>query len=279
MPHFYLKVVRVTICLLGSYSGAIAQTAPASGPRKVTVYLTAAGTQLPSSDGADHRAEITMRDSVSGMMREYFPSGKLWRIIPFAHVRLGIRHGVEMNYDEAGKLRRRQEFLGGQRQGEVQLFDVSGTLSRTIIYDKDKRVSQQCFSSTGQLKGCQEDKQVPQYPGGMNGLVKAIERAAVLPAEDVANQGFGKVLLKLVVDAHANIIGATVANAPTANMGKAVLDAVKRIPAFQAPAMVDQESVSALITLLIKIGAPVGGWDMSHAYTEAPPKVTYLDAE
>ena len=113
----------------------------------------------------------------------------------------------------------------------------------------------------------------------MKGFVKAIEGAAVLPTEEVANHGFGKVIIKLVVDDRANIVGATVVNAPTASMGQVVLDAVRRMPPFQAPGMVDQEPVSVLLTLSIKIGTPATGWDMSHAYTEAPPKVTYLDKE
>ena len=40
-----------------------------------------------------------------------------------------------MSYDEAGKLRKREEFLADKRQGEVQLFDANGTLSRTMVYD------------------------------------------------------------------------------------------------------------------------------------------------
>ncbi|WP_201985562.1 hypothetical protein [Hymenobacter rubidus] len=258
---------------------ATAQSAPANGPRKVTVYMTAGGQQLPTPDGAHHRAEITMRDSVSGMMREYYPSGKLWRIVPFAHVGLGIRHGVAMSYDEAGKLRKREDFLAGQRQGEVQLFDATGQLSRTMVYDKGKRISQQCFTPTGQPEQCQEEKQPPLYPGGKAKLIKTIEEAVVLPTEEIAKSGFGIVLVSLVVDAQANILGAKVVNAPTARMGQAVVDAVKQLPPFETPGMVDQVPVSVLYTLSIKVGRPANGWNMAHAYTEVTPKVTYLDAE
>jgi hypothetical protein len=265
-------------CLFCRSLAAQAQAAQADGPRKVTIYLTADGKQLPTADGADHQAEITMRDSVAGRMREYYPSGKLWRVIPLAHVSLGIRHGVVMTYDEAGKLRKREDFVAGQRQGELQLFDANGTLSRTMVYDKGKRVSQQCFTPAGQLQDCQVDKQMPVYPNGMIGLIKAIEKVAVLPTEEVSTHGAGIVFIKLVLDSHATIVAATVVKAPTINMGQAVLDAVKRIPPFQAPGLVDQEPVPILYALPIKIGTPANGWNMSNAY-DASPTVTFLAAE
>ncbi|MBO2011155.1 hypothetical protein [Hymenobacter negativus] len=279
MSFSYPSGLALAACLAGISVGASAQTVPVAAPRRVTIYLNAAGQQLATPDGADHRADITMRDSVSGIMREYFPSGKLWRVIPFAHVQLGIRHGVVMSYDETGKLRKREDFLAGRRQGEVQLFDASGTLTRQMTYDQGKRVAQQCFAPTGQAKACQEEKLPPVYPGGKAGLVKALEAAVVLPTEEIAKQGSGIVLVSLVVDAQANIIGAKVVNAPTANMGQAVVAAAKQILPFQAPGMVNQEPVSVLYTLSVKVGRPANGWNLSNAYTEVTPKVTYLDAE
>ena len=215
-------------------------------------------------------------------MREYFPSGKLQRIIPFAHVRLGVRHGVVMHYDEAGKLRKREEYLGGLRQGEVKLFDAAGTLSRAMVYNKDKRTSQQCFTPAGQPMECQEDKQLPQYPGGTTGLIAAIEGASVLPTEEVVRSGFGTVVIKLVVDAHAAIIGAIVVKAPTANMGQAVLAAVKTINPFTAPGQVDQEPVPVMYLLPIKIGRPANGWTIirdTATSDDYQPRVTFLPAD
>lgn len=237
-----------------------------NGPRKVTIYLSSAGQQLHTAAGSDHRAEITMRDSVSGMMREYYPSGKLWRIIPFANVGLGIRHGVAMSYDEAGKLRKREDYLAGHRQGEVQVYEADGTLSRTIVFDHDKRISQQCFTAAGQLKDCQVKKVLPQYPGGIEGLVADIEKAAVLPIEDVANKRFGTVVIKLIVDAHVNILGATAVDVgntvlypPSAAMQAAVIEAVGKIQRFTAPGEIDEQPTAVLYVLPIRLGQPASG--------------------
>ncbi|WP_216726186.1 energy transducer TonB [Hymenobacter siberiensis] len=100
----------------------------------------------------------------------------------------------------------------------------------------------------------------------------------MLPTEEVLRHGFGTVVIKLLVDAEATIIGTTVVRAPTARMGQAVLDAVKAIKPFVAAGMVDQEPVSVLYYLPIKIGHPVNGWAMTNAYDDAP-KVTFLAAE
>ncbi|MDO7873896.1 hypothetical protein Q5H93_04060 [Hymenobacter sp. ASUV-10] len=234
---------------------AAAQTTP----KKVTIYLAADGTQLPSADGADHRAEITLRDSVSGMMKEYFPSGKIRRIVPYAHVGQGIRHGVEMTYDENGKLRRRQEFVAGQRQGELQLFDAAGTLSRKVTFDQDKKTGQQCFTVAGEPKECKTEKVLPAFPDGANGVIRAIERAVVLSASDATQGKFGVVDIKFVVDKNAHISGASLVKATSPSLGQAVIAALDKIK-FLESGQVNGEPVAVLYTLTIKVSQPSDPW-------------------
>jgi hypothetical protein len=280
--RMFSKVLLLMLLPVGAASAQAGPVSmPAPTPRKVTIYLAADGGQLPSAEGADHRAEITMRDSVSGLLKEYYPSGKLWKIVPYAHVGRGIRHGVEMSYDESGQLRRRQEFVAGMRQGELQVFDGKGTVSRTTTFDHDKPVAQQCFTPAGQAKECKTEKMLPEYPGGTAGLITAITQATVMPHDELAKWGFGTVLLKFVVDANATIVGATVVEAPSPAMGQAALAALGRIKPFLAPGRVDEEPRAVLYSLPIKLGHPASGWTIVHdtSKTEHQPKTTFLEAD
>jgi|GEM_PF-3695998 len=255
---------------------ATAQTTP----QKITVYLTADGTQLPSADGADHRAEITLRDSVSGTVKEYFPSGKLRRMASYAHVPRGVRHGMEMTYDENGKLRRRQEFVAGQRQGELQLFDATGALSRKITFDQDKKTDQQCFTGAGKLRECQTEKVLPAFPDGTNGVIRAIERAVVLSASDATQGKFGVVDIKFVVDKNARISGASLVKATSPSLGQAVIAALDKIK-FSESGQVNGEPVAVLYTLTIKVSQPADPWVKQDAalINERRMLTTFLEEE
>jgi hypothetical protein len=265
-----------------------AQTNTPVGPRKITVYLAADGTQLPSAEGADHQVEISLRDSVSGMMREYHPSGKLWRIVPYVHVGRGVRHGVELTYDENGQLRRRQEFAAGRQQGELQLFDTEGKLTRKVVFDNDQRVSQQCFTSAGDPKTCATEKVLPSFPGGTNGLVRAIEQAVAVPHEDLAKHRFGTVWLKFVVDKNGRIIGANadpknqegskVILPPSPAMCQAAVAALGSIK-FGSGGEQDGEPAAVMYALPIKVGQPASGYAIVHSTDvwEHQPKVTFLE--
>ena len=282
------KLAAILLLLGLSTSAALSQSASTVGPRKITIYLAADGTQLASAEGADHRAEITLRDSVSGTVKEYFPSGKLRRMASYAHVPHGIRHGVEMTYDEAGHLRRQQEFVAGRQQGALQLFNKEGKIARTVVFDNDQRVSQQCFTTTGESKICIDEKVLPEFPGGTNSLIQAIEQAVVMPHEDLVKQRFGTVLLKFVVAKDARIVGvnvdpkaqagSTIILPPSPAMCQAVTAAVSKIR-FSANGEVNGEPAAVLYSLPIKVGQPASGNAIIHStgVIEHQPKISFLE--
>lgn len=277
-------VVCSALWLVGSVVGARAQPAAgplAAAPKKVAVYLAADGTQLPSADGAHHRADITLRDSVSGTMREYFPSGKLWRYVPYAHVGRGIRHGFELTYDEAGTLRQKQAFAGGQRQGERQNFDSQGRLARTVVYAQDRAVGRTCFTPAGAATACREEKMLPEYPGGITGVVQDLERAAVVPNDELERGIYGAVLLRFVVDAEAQVVGAVVAEAPTPGLGQAALQALRKIKPFVAPGQLNGEPVAVLYSVPVYVGGPVNRALIHNRVSGTPhaPTATFLEED
>lgn len=251
MVHCYLKVVGVAVYLMGNCSGAIAQTAPASGPRKVTVYLTAKGQQLPSSEGADHQAEITMRDSVSGIMREFYPSGKSWRIIQFAHVERGIKHGVEMSFAESGNMLTRQEFVAGQAEGDLVAYYPTGTVKSRTPFLHGQQQSKNCFTATGVARNCPPDDTAPIYPGGesalINDIVSKVRHSRGALHKTVNGQDMvlrlAVVRVRLAVDSLGMVTSTEVLYTPMDSWSAAVLKVLPRLQHF-SPAYRDGLAVA-----------------------------------
>ncbi|MDO7849293.1 hypothetical protein Q5H92_23215 [Hymenobacter sp. M29] len=116
------------------------------------------------------------------------------------------------------------------------------------------------------------------YPNGITGLVSDIQKAAVLPPEYLVKHNNGVVTIKVLVNARAAIVGASVLKAPSPAMGQTVLDALKHIPPFEAAGTVDEENVAVMYTLPIIMGTPANGIYLPAAYNESP-SLTYLADE
>lgn len=91
------------LALLGATPVAAQQSADA--PAKinpvrptVTLYYNARGHRQNAAKKADHREELVYRDSVGGTARVYYPSGKVRRLVPYAHFAYGLRQGSEMSF-------------------------------------------------------------------------------------------------------------------------------------------------------------------------------------
>lgn len=180
--------------------------------------------------------------------------------------------------------------MGGQRQGELQVFDKEGKLSRQVAFDQDKKTGQQCFTAAGEPRECKPEKVLPEFAGGTPGLARAIEAAVVMPHEDLARQRFGTVLLRFVVDQHGRVAGATFEKAapqgnsriqpPSLAMQQAALAALGTVR-FASSGMVDGEPVSVLYSLPVRVGKPASGYATMHDtnVTEYQGKTTFLEGE
>jgi hypothetical protein len=242
----FFKVLLLTALPAGVVMAQSEAPANAPASRKVTIYLAADGGQLASAEGADHRADINMRDSVGGIMREFYPSGKTWRVIPFMNVEQGIRHGVATSFSEDGKMLTRQGFLGGQAEGEWLVYYPSGSVKSRTQYQHDAVVSQECFTAAGAGRPCPPADTAPQYPGGEAELIKTLLKKVKYPAGPLLKTYNGRayamtmviVRLELHVDTLGAVTEAVVQNAPNAQWKAAVLKAVPSLKPF-GPAVLD----------------------------------------
>ena len=97
-----------------------------NSPHKLTIYLNEGGTPVAEAQ-AFRRVEVSFRDSAAGVVRLYYPSGKLYKSTPYANLAHEIKHGVETMWSENGQLLMRTEFFAGLAK-EITAYYPNGQL-------------------------------------------------------------------------------------------------------------------------------------------------------
>lgn len=145
-------------------------------PRKEIAYFDSTGTPLPTPLGAGYWLQTIYCDSVSGVVRRYYPSGKLQEYTPYLNLRARVIHGTVTSWYENGRLRTKEEYLWGRRQGQLLADYPDGTLQRRDTYAAGRSLLGSCFGPTGQPVPYVPYEQVPLYPGGDAWLSREVLR-------------------------------------------------------------------------------------------------------
>lgn len=173
-------------------------------PATRTLYFNTKGRLLPSADSADHREQMVYRDSIGGMVRVYYPSGKLRRVVPYLHFARGLKYGAECGFYETGELKSRYEYgLEGPVGPAVQYYRSGQVRLRISPADPahPKGLSE-VFSPDGQpLVLTPDQQQMPTLNGGgPAAIVEAVQRRVHYPVEALRTHAMGKVFVTFLVD-------------------------------------------------------------------------------
>jgi protein TonB len=246
-------VLSLILLGLGAANTAQAQAdaRPAPVPHKSIVYFGANGQILPSAEGAEHREEITFRDSVSGTVRIYFSSGKIRRIVPYAHLTQGIEHGVETTWYETGQMQTREEYVAGQREGQLLAYYPTGILKRRETYAGGQRTAGELFGPDGQPRAFAEEQELPVYPGPESALAQDLSRAVRYPTAALNKRVQGTVFVNFTVNQTGLVQDAQVAKSDSPLLNAAALAAVRKLKPFR-PGRKDGEPVSTPYTIPVK---------------------------
>lgn len=102
-----------------------------------------------------------------------------------------------------GTRARQQERLAGQLHGPQRLYDAQGRLLRQARYEHGQRRDSACFDAQGAPVACTGPtyfEQMPEFPGGMGGLMQYLARSIRYPAEALRRRAQGKVEVTFIVD-------------------------------------------------------------------------------
>jgi protein TonB len=145
-------------------------------PYKQTKYFDGMGAELPTPLGSAYWLQTIYCDSVSGVVRRCYASGKLQEYIPYADLHRRIRHGTISTWDENGQMRTKEEYIDGYRHGQLLTYYPDGTLQRHDTYSHGQSLIGTCFGPDGQPVLYSPYEQLPLYPGGEAMLVKEVRR-------------------------------------------------------------------------------------------------------
>jgi protein TonB len=245
------------------FSSAKAQTEPAAFPKKTTEYFDVGDKKLPSAEGADHRVETTYRDSATGTVRVYYPSGKVKAIRPYGNMRYKVLHGTVTTWYETGQMHTKEDYVAGKRNGELLVYYADGKVRRRDQFEKDQHTAGECFGPDGQPVTYFDYTQMPVYPGseGSNaGIVQAIASHVRYPKEALMAQLKARIFIAFDVNKQGRVQniripeGSRMTSVPAkhllalSKMEEAVISSAKQLAVF-TPGMQDGEPMTVSYTV------------------------------
>jgi protein TonB len=226
----FLTCSALALMLARPAAGQSAPAVAAAPPATQTLYFDIQGKQISTAEGAEHREEVTYRDSLGGTLRIFYPSGKLRRMVPYAHFAHGVKYGAETSYYESGEIKSRCEYnLNGPVGYHIQFYRNGKVRSRLPLgKNLPKKTKPESFGPDGQPREFKaEVEKMPTLDGGGNAaIVSQVQRAVHYPAEALRAQITGKVMVNFMVDDAGFVRNVQIVKTPSPVFNKDVLAAV-----------------------------------------------------
>lgn len=189
-----------TVVLLSSALSAVGQQKPE--PAK-TYYLDHAFQKLLIDDGdvayvEDHylTGPTSWTDSTFSLANSY-----LRQVVQTSVSAAGDTGVVTTRWHRNGHLQWREEKVNQKQHGAQRYYDQAGQLRHQHVYVDGSLKSTACVPALGLPKVCQDvEPSVPQYPGGVEGLLRYVGENVRYPSDALAGRKQGKVLVYFVVD-------------------------------------------------------------------------------
>jgi len=180
MRYFYVIILGVSTWAgpPARAQAPVATMAPDSGQYQVGADSRQVSSQ---TDSAGTCTEVLRWGELDGLVRVFYPSGRLKEYVPYSDLAAGLQHGVASSWFDNGQLGARQPYYQGQRTGTLTLYYESGVLKRTTEYVAGNEMLGRCFDEAGQSVAYFPYEQLPLYPGGQAQLTKEITKALRLP--------------------------------------------------------------------------------------------------
>lgn len=229
-------------------SPGAAQQSPS--PTK-TGLLDAALAVLPGTVGAPYRRTTEYRDSVAGIVREYWPSGQLRSATAYAHIQKNIVHGACESWYENGQQASHADYAHGQLSGERRLYFATGQLKRYEHYQDGQRTIGECYTEQGEPAPFAEYEVLPVYGEGLGderAIIAAIARGIQYPAAALAAGAQGQVFVRFVVLADGQVDKVEVVKGVAPALDAETVRAVRQLQRFQ-PGLQDGAPVAYSFTV------------------------------
>jgi protein TonB len=248
--------------LLAGSLASRAQAPQATPVAPPATFFTADFRVSSSSDSTAFCSEITFRDSLSGVARVYYPSGKLRQYVPYGNVYRHLIHGTLTTWYEDGQLCTKEEYLNGVRQGDLLTYYPNGVVKRQERYEKGLCGVGKCYGPNGAPVPYFAYEQLPLYPGGEEQLLKELKRAVRLTSaeqnamrreiDNIRSLMYStqrQVDVELAVAADGRVTNARVVASTARYLNAAALRAVTKLQRSFVPGRRDGQTMASFITV------------------------------
>lgn len=244
------------------------------------VSFFTADSQLASpNDSTAFCAETTFRDSLSGVTRVYYPSGKLRQYVPFSNVYRRIMHGTLTTWYKDGQLCAKEGYLGGVRQGELLTYYPNGVLKRQEQYQNGRCGIGKCYGPSGEPVPYFVYEQLPLYPGGEAQLLREIKKAMRLTSDEltaVRREAYGmqsllqggqrQVDVELALAPDGRVTSARVVRSTAGYLNAAALRAVAQLKRRFVPGRRDGQVMASFLTVPVSFTVQISYHSPSRSY-------------
>ncbi|OGX85136.1 hypothetical protein BEN47_02035 [Hymenobacter lapidarius] len=226
-----------------------------------------------ADDSTAFCAETTFRDSLTGVTRVYYPSGRLQQFVPYGDVRRRVLHGTLTTWYEDGTMSTKEDYVAGRRHGDLLTYYPDGALKRRDRFDKDRSGVGNCYAPDGTHLPYFAYEQLPLYPGGDAGLMDELERGlrrGLSPKEINAMYNEGRwaltaspgswkreVLVELVVAEDGRVTNYQVVRSNAPALNNAALRAAAKLSRQFVPARRDGQTVVSYFVVPVKYAVPL----------------------
>ena len=247
--------------MAGGLSLAARAQAPgaAVAPLADSVWYDGAAEQRRVSsqtDSAGTCAEVLSWGEATGLVRIFYPSGRLKEYVPYGDLATGHRHGLATTWFESGQLQTRQVFTQGLRTGTLHVYYETGALKRQVEYVAGVEQLGACYDPEGRPLAYYPYEQLPLYPGGPAQLTKEITQTLRLPRRLPLEAYLGplqvEVLLQIAEDGSIRTPRIARSSRLT-EFDQAVLVAIARLSRRFTPARRDGQLVACNYYLPIRL--------------------------
>jgi TonB family protein len=222
-----------TLVLLSSALSVAGQQKPV--PSK-TLYLDHAFQKLFVDDGdvayvADHyvTGPASWTDSTFSLADSY-----LRQVVQTSVPKVGDTSVVTTRWHRNGHLQWREERFSRKQHGTQLYYDKAGQLRHQHVYVAGTLKSTACVAAVGTPQVCRDTEAIaPQYPNGVEGLLRYVGQNVHYPADALAQRKQGKVLVYFVVDETGQVRNVRVKNPVFPSLDAESIRVVKTLARFE----------------------------------------------
>lgn len=199
-------------------------------------------------EGILFREDTVTTDGSTGNVIRYFPNGKVYEDASYSNIKERKLHGKCTRWFENGQVQISEEYAENKRHGVLSTYYPDGKLRRREQYQNGASVKSECFSADGKLTPCTDYVLFPEYPGGVNKLMKELQSAITYPRKQIRKNVTGQVFVRFIIDKSGMIKAPSITKSLDPVLDAAAVRAVTSLRSW-TPGRLDGELTETLFTL------------------------------